>query len=72
MCPIWNFVGPCGLHDGILVDPAKIAIIFDLPPPVRDQLRETLGHTGYYNFFIKGYVEVTAPMENLLKKYFKF
>ena len=60
-------------HDGILVDPAKIVIIFELPPPtIVKQLRETLGHTGYYRKFIKGYVEVTAPMEKLLKKYVKF
>jgi hypothetical protein len=38
------------------VDPAKIAIIVNLPPPVSvKQLRTTLGHTGYYKKFIKGY-----------------
>ena len=56
-------------HDGILLDPAKIAIIVDLPPPTTmKQLRKTLGHTRYYQKFIKGYAKVTAPMENLLKK----
>ena len=60
-------------HDGILVDPAKISIILDLPPPTMvKQLRATLGHTGYYRNFIKGYVEVTAPMERLMKKDTKF
>ena len=55
-------------RDGILVDPVKIAIILDLPPPnTAKQLRETLGHNGYYRKFIKGYAEVTAPMEKLLK-----
>jgi hypothetical protein len=51
------------------VDPAKITVIVNLPPPnsVR-QLRETLGHTGYYRKFIKGYAQITAPMEKLLKK----
>jgi hypothetical protein len=55
------------------VDPAKIAIILDLQPPtlVR-QLRETLGHTGYYRKFIKGYTHITTPMEKLLKKETKF
>ena len=60
-------------HDGILLDPAKIAIIVGLPPPTTvKQLRKTLGHTRYYQKFIKGYAEVTAPMEKLLKKYVKF
>ena len=28
----------------------------------------TLGHKGYYRKFIKGYAQITAPMEKLLKK----
>jgi hypothetical protein len=35
-------------------------------------LRETLGHTGYYKKFIKGYANITAPMEKLLNKDIKF
>jgi hypothetical protein len=35
-------------------------------------LRETLGHTGYYKKFIKGYAYITASMEKLLKKDIKF
>ena len=31
-----------------------------------------LGHTCYYRNFIRGHVEITAPMEKLLKKYVKF
>jgi hypothetical protein len=27
-----------------------------------------LGHTGYYHRFIRRYANITAPMENLLKK----
>jgi hypothetical protein len=54
---------------GLLVDPSKIAIIVDLPPPTSiKQLRTTLGHIGYYRKFIKGYAQITTPMENLLKK----
>jgi len=52
-----------------MVDPAKIVIIVNMPPPkaVR-QLRATLGHTRYYRKFIKGYAHITMPMEKLLKK----
>jgi hypothetical protein len=58
---------------GLLVDPPKISIIVDLPPPtlVR-QMHIALGHTRYYKKFIKGYAQITTPMEKLLKKDFQF
>jgi hypothetical protein len=58
---------------GLLVDLAKIVVIVNLPAPktVR-QLRETLGHTRYYRKFIKGYAQITAPMEKLLRKDTKY
>jgi hypothetical protein len=55
------------------VDLTKIAVILDLKPPTSvRQFRETLGHIGYYKKFIKGYVQITTPMEKLLKKEAKF
>ena len=60
-------------HDGILVDPAKVGISLDLPSPTSvTQLRSTLGHTRYYQKLIRGYAEITGPMEKLLKKDAKF
>ena len=57
----------------ILVDPVNVVIILDLPPPTSVmQLRSVLGHTGYYRKFIRGYVEITAPMDKLMKKDTKF
>jgi hypothetical protein len=54
---------------GFLVDPSKIAIIVDLPRPTTvKQMRTVLGHTCYYKKFIKGYAQITTPMEKLLKK----
>jgi hypothetical protein len=47
----------------------KLSIIVDLPPPTSvKQLRTALGHTGYYIKFIKGYAQITTPMEKPLKK----
>ena len=55
--------------DGLLVDRVKIALILSLSPPTNvNMLRATLGHTGYYCKFFKGYAAITTPMEKLLKK----
>jgi hypothetical protein len=67
--PFGILLGHIVCKQGLLVDPTKIAVIVNLPPPKSvHQLRETLGHTGYYRKFIKGYAQITAPMEKLLKK----
>jgi hypothetical protein len=65
----WNLLGHVVCKQGLLVDPAKIAIILDLQPPTSvRKLRETMGHIGYYKKLIKGYAHITTPMEKLLKK----
>lgn len=71
--PFGILLGHIVCKQGLIVDPAKIAVIVNLPPPksVR-QLMATLGHTGYYRKFIKGYARITALMEKLLKKDTKF
>jgi hypothetical protein len=67
--PFGILLGHIVCKQGLLVDPAKIVVIVNLPPPKSVcQLRATLGHTGYYKKFIKGYAQITAPMEKLLKK----
>jgi hypothetical protein len=46
-----------------------MAIIVDLPPPTSvKQVHTALEHIGYYRKFIKGYAQITTPMENILKK----
>jgi hypothetical protein len=71
--PFGILLGHIAWKQGLLVDPSKIAIIINLPPPKTiHQLRATLGHTRCYNFFIKGYVQINAPMEKLLRKDTKF
>ena len=71
--PFGTILGHIVCKQGLLVDPAKVAIIVNLPPPnFVKQLRTTLGHTGYYQKFIKGYAKITMPMEKLLKHDVKF
>jgi hypothetical protein len=44
--PFGILLGHVVCKQGLLVDPAKIAVIMDLPPPTSvRKLRETLGHT---------------------------
>jgi hypothetical protein len=71
--PFGILLGHIVCKQGLLVDPTKVVVIVNLPPPksVR-QLRETLQHIGYYRKFIKGYVQITASMEKLLNKDSKF
>lgn len=54
---------------GLLVDPAKIVIIVNLPTPTSvKELHAVLGRIGYYKKFIMGYAGSTVPFEKLLKK----
>jgi hypothetical protein len=71
--PFGILLGHVVCKQGLLVDPAKIVVIVDFPPPTSvRQLRATLGHTGYYKKFIRGYAQITTPLEKLLKKEVKF
>ena len=71
--PFGVLLGHIVYKQGLLVDPYKVSIIVDLPPPTSfKQLRTALGHTGYYTKFIKGYAHITTPMENILKKHSQF
>ena len=55
--------------EGIKVDFAKIKIILDLKPPVNPkQVKVLLGHIGYYRKFIRYYLDMTYPLEELLKE----
>ena len=53
--PFGIFLGHVVCNDGILMDPAKIEIIVDLPPPMSiKKLMNTLGHTGYAENLSRG------------------
>jgi len=71
--PFGILLGHVVCKQGLMVDPAKIVIIVNLTPPgFVKQLRMALGHIGYYRNFIKGYAQITAPLEKFLKKYTKY
>jgi hypothetical protein len=71
--PFGVLLGHIVCKKGFLVDPSKISIIVDFPPPTSvKQLRTALGHNGYYKKFMKGYAQITSPMEKLLKKDFQY
>ena len=56
LVPFRNLMGHVVCKQGLMVDLAKIAVILNLQAPRSvKQLRATLGHTGYYQKFIKSY-----------------
>jgi hypothetical protein len=58
---------------GIKVDPAKIEVITNLPPPQSQKdVRNFLGHAGYYRRFIENFTKIATPMFKLLTKDVKF
>lgn len=67
--PFGTLLGHVVCRQGLMVDPAKIAVILNLEAPRNvKQLHATLRHIGYCRKFIKGYAQMTTPMEKLLKK----
>jgi len=71
--PFGTMLGHIVFKDGVYVDLAKIAIIVHMEPPRNiNQLRETIGHRGYYRRFIKSFATIIALMERVLKKMEEF
>jgi hypothetical protein len=67
--PHGNLLGHIVCREGVLVDPTKVVVIMNMPPPMSaKQLCSMLGHTWYYRKFIRRYANITAPLENILKK----
>jgi hypothetical protein len=67
--PFGVLLGHIVCKQGLLVDLSKISIIVDFPPPTSvKHMCTALRNTGYYMNFIKGYAQITTPMEKLLKK----
>jgi hypothetical protein len=57
----------------IQVDLAKIKVIHDLPvPTTQKDIRNFLGHAGYYQRFIKKITKISSPMFSILTKATEF
>jgi hypothetical protein len=71
--PIGILLGHVVCKDGVKFDMAKIKIILDLKPPVNQTwIIILLDHTGYYKKFICHYLDITFPMDELLRKDVEF
>ena len=64
-----HVIGPLGIS----MDPEKIKAIRDWPPPKNvKELQSFLGLANYYRKFMKDFAKTTTPLNNLLKKDFKY
>lgn len=64
-----ELLGRVVTKDGISVDPKKIKVINEWPPPSNvHELRSFLGHAWYHQNFIHKYSEITAPLRHLEQK----
>nr|GEU40858.1 reverse transcriptase domain-containing protein [Tanacetum cinerariifolium] len=60
-------------HKGIHFDPVKIEAIKDWASPTTlTEIRQFLGHAGYYQRFIEGFSKITKPLTELTQKNKKF
>ncbi|GJZ37364.1 putative reverse transcriptase domain-containing protein [Tanacetum coccineum] len=76
-CKFWipkvQFLGHVIDSKGIHVDPAKIESIKDWASPKNaTEIRQFLGHAGYYRRFIEGFSKIAKPMTKLTQKNVKF
>ena len=59
--------------DGIQVDPSKIRVIENIPTPgTQKEVRNFLGHAGYYRRFIEKISKLASPLFTLLMKDVQF
>ena len=62
------FLGHVISNKGIEVDKAKVELISKLPSPTNvKEVRQFLGHAGFYRRFIKYFSKITKPLCDLVK-----
>ncbi|GJR41483.1 putative reverse transcriptase domain-containing protein [Tanacetum coccineum] len=68
-----QFLGHVIDSEVIHVDPSKIESIKDwASPKTPTEIRQFLGHVGYYRQFIEGFLKIAKPMMKLTQKNVKF
>jgi hypothetical protein len=71
--PFDTLLGHVMCKYGLMVDQDKITTILGMVSPTSVQeMRATLGHTGYYRQFIHNYGKIATPLENLFCKDTKY
>src|ERR1700738_1920331 len=64
-----RLLGHVVCKEGLLIDPKKISVIQNLPPPTNvKSLRAFLGSVTYHRRFIWMFAQITRPLYALLKK----
>lgn len=59
--------------DNLEMDPEKLEAVREMRPPTTvKQLQQFLGLCNYYRRFIRSYADITAPLNQLLKKTIKW
>ena len=63
-----KFLGHIVTSEGIKADEEKISKVISWPKPTNiEELRSFLGFSNYYRRFIKGYSNLTMPLEGMMK-----
>ncbi|XP_059068626.1 transposon Tf2-1 polyprotein [Cryptomeria japonica] len=69
LVPQGRLLGHIVCKAGLKTDPDKIRVILDMDSPTDvTGIKSFLGHVGYYQQFIKGFAEVSLPLERLTRK----
>jgi transposase InsO family protein len=68
-----RFLGYVVNKQGLLVDPAKVQAILEIPTPKSvTEVRRLVGMASWYRRFVRDFSTVIAPLTNLLKKNTRF
>ena len=72
-CKFWlesiSFLGHMVTKKGIMVDPAKVAVVHDWArPTLPTEIQSFIGLVGYYRCFVKGFSSIAAPSTKLTLK----
>lgn len=67
------YLGHVVSKDGVLPDPKKISVIKEYPVPQNsDDVKRFVAFCNYYRKFIKGFAEITVPLNQLCRKNIPF